>query len=91
MRLEELKCKYEEEKVSKTKLEEDMNKLREYYDDRIHDVEGKHGGHIAPTSQGEPSMIFIAIYYSILLLNLICSNELLLLLLLLLLSLLLLL
>ena len=56
MRLEELKCKYEEEKVSKTKLEEDMNKLREYYDDRIHDVEGKHGGHIAPTSQGEPTI-----------------------------------
>ncbi|XP_067935242.1 osmotic avoidance abnormal protein 3-like [Watersipora subatra] len=43
MQLEELKSKYEEERVSKSKLEEDMNKLREYYDDKIHDVEGKHG------------------------------------------------
>ena len=29
-----------------------MNKLRQYYDDKIHDVEGKHIQHIPSTSEG---------------------------------------
>lgn len=53
MQLEELKSKYEEEKVSKSKLEEDISKLRDYYDSRIHDVEGKHASHLPSTSEGE--------------------------------------
>ena len=52
MQLEELKSKYEEEKVNKSKLEEDINKLREYYDNKIHDVEGKHAGHLVGTAEG---------------------------------------
>lgn len=42
-----MKQKYEEEKVNKSKLEEDMSKLRDYYDSKMHDVEGK-----LTTSQG---------------------------------------
>lgn len=53
MQLEELKSKYEEEKVNKSKLEEDMNKLREYYDSKIQDVEGKHAGLLPRTSEGK--------------------------------------
>ena len=29
-----------------------MNRLRQYYDDKIHDVEGKHIQHIPSTSEG---------------------------------------
>lgn len=29
-----------------------MNKLRQYYDTKIHDVEGKHTQHMPSTSEG---------------------------------------
>lgn len=48
-----MKSKYEEEKISKGKLEEDMNKLRQYYDDKIHDVEGQFRQGLQNTSEGE--------------------------------------
>jgi len=44
-----MQAKYEEEKVSKTKLEEDMSKLREFYDNKLQDAEGKY----ISTSQGK--------------------------------------
>jgi len=47
--LSEMQAKYEEEKVSKTKLEEDMSKLREFYDNKLQDAEGKY----ISTSQGK--------------------------------------
>lgn len=50
--LEEMKSKYEEEKISKGKLEEDMNKLREYYDNKIHAVEGQFRHDLPKTSEG---------------------------------------
>jgi hypothetical protein len=40
--LVEMKTKYESEKVSKARLEEDMTKLRSFYDEKITSVEGKY-------------------------------------------------
>ncbi|KAL4224904.1 Kinesin-like protein kif17 [Mactra antiquata] len=40
-KLEEMQNQYEEEKISKAKLEQDMIKLRSFYDSRLANVDGK--------------------------------------------------
>ncbi|XP_064634269.1 osmotic avoidance abnormal protein 3-like isoform X2 [Lineus longissimus] len=45
--LQDMQTKYESEKVSKAKLEEDMSKLRSFYDEKITSVEGKYN-HLPP-------------------------------------------
>lgn len=40
-KLEEMQQQYEEEKVSKSKLEQDMLRLRSFYDNRISNLDGQ--------------------------------------------------
>ena len=39
--MEEMQQQYEEEKVSKSKLEQDMVRLRSFYDNRISNLDGQ--------------------------------------------------
>ncbi|KAK3601966.1 hypothetical protein CHS0354_020727 [Potamilus streckersoni] len=51
-KLHEMQKQYEEEKVGKAKLEQDMAKLREFYDVKLRTVEGQIA-HLPTTAEGE--------------------------------------
>lgn len=47
-----MKAMYEEEKDNKVKLEDGMLKLRQYYDDKLHSVDGQIAN-LPPTAAGQ--------------------------------------
>ena len=55
-----MKDKYEAEKVSKGKLKEDMEKLREFYDNRIRSVEG--GADLPLTVEGKNTVSSVLLH-----------------------------
>lgn len=50
---------YEEEKISKNKLQQDMSRLRGFYDERLASVES-HIAHLPTTAEGIP---WVCIYF----------------------------
>ena len=55
--MEEMQQQYEEEKVSKSKLEQDMVRLRSFYDNRISNLDGQIEK-LPTTAEGMGAIIF---------------------------------
>ncbi len=49
--MDQMSQKYEEEKVGKARLEDDMSKLRRFYDDKLRSVDGQLA-HLPSSAQG---------------------------------------